>query len=547
MSIDRAEKPKFDGIGKVFLVGAGPGDPGLLTLRGKECLRKASVVVYDRLISPRLLDFAPSEAERIYVGKEPGDHVFSQDEINEILVQKAREGKTVVRLKGGDPFVFGRGGEEALYLYGNGIPFEIVPGVSSAFAVPAYVGIPVTDRRLSSSVAVITGHLSAAHAFRDAFDLDRLMTAATADTIVFLMGTRSLSGLVSALKKKGMNGDTPVAVISRGTTSRQMTLVGTLDDIVQKAKSVDILPPSVIVVGKVVELRPFLSWAEGRPLFGKRIVVTRDPRQAPDLCTLIEEAGGEVYPFPVITVEPVRDMSRLHCAVHELERYSGVIFTSQNGVKYFFEELFKQGLDSRSLSGKKIGAIGPVTASVLKGYGIVCDVVPCEFRSESLLRALGSLIRRGDRVLLPRAVGGSDVLVKGLRGLGVEVDAIPIYKTSLPSDATRRAPELKRFLKQREIDAITFMSSTSVYNFVNVVGKDDLNLLDGVVIGCIGPETAKAAEGSGLRVNFSAQEYTARGLVRDLIRYFKGADCDTCDTSHVEFQLMLESDARGSK
>lgn len=507
--------------GKVFLVGAGPGDPGLLTLRGSECLKRASAVVYDRLVNPRLLELAPAEAERICVGKQPGVHHYSQAEINGLLVQKAREGKTVVRLKGGDPFVFGRGGEEASYLNRNGVPFEIVPGVTSAFAVPAYAGIPVTDRRLSSSVAVITGH--PARGVAHEIDFDGLVDAATADTVVFLMGVRNLPLLVSAMRRKGLAGDTPVAVVSQGTTSRQITVVGTLDDIVQRTESAKVSSPSVIVVGKVVDLRRSLAWAESRPLFGRRVVVTRDSSQAPELCALIEDAGGDVYPFPVIAVKPLDDMSRLHRAIERLDEYSALIFTSQNGVKYFFEELFNKGLDSRSLAGKRFGAIGPATASALKRYGIICDVVPPEYRSECLLEAMSAHVRRGEKVLIPRAMEARDVLVSGLIRLGLEVDVIPIYSASLPPDTAERALELKALLEQGEIDAIMFMSSTTVRNFMSLIGKDSLGLLNGAAIGCIGPVTAKTAEENGLMVSFTAREYTAQGIVRDLVRHFAGA------------------------
>ena len=368
--------------GMVYLVGAGPGDPGLLTLKGAECLARADVVIYDHLLSEGLLKMAPSHAERIYAGKSSTRHTMEQDEINRLLVAKAKVGKTVVRLKGGDSFVFGRGGEEAEALATNRISFEIVPGVSAALAAPAYAGIPVTHRKMASSFAVITGHEDPRKA-GSSIDWEKLATGV--DTLVFLMGMQNLSEITARLKKFGRPPETPVAVIKDGTTPRQMTVTGNLDNIAERVRKSGLGPPAVIVVGKVAGLRNKLRWFDNRPLSGRRILVTRSREQAGALSKLLGQRGAVPVELPVIEIRPVTDFSTLDNAVSQLDRFQWIVFTSINGVEAFFSRLNHLGMDTRSLGGMKIAAIGPATVEALEQRGIKPEYCPAEYTSAALL------------------------------------------------------------------------------------------------------------------------------------------------------------------
>ena len=409
--------------GKVYLVGAGPGDLGLMTQKGLSCLEQADVVIYDRLIDEQLLDSVPPKAERLYVGKAAGEHTSSQVEINRLLVEKAKEGKTVVRLKGGDPYVLGRGGEEAEVLVANHIPFEVVPGVTSSVAVPAYAGIPLTHRRLASSFAVITGHQVRG---KSSINWEKLATAV--DTLVFLMGMKNLPEIVDRLIEHGRPPDTPVAVIREGTRPSQKTVVGSLQDIVAKVKEQRLTPPAVIVVGEVVRLRDKLRWFDNRPLFGKRILVTRARHQAGALSRLLIERGAQPVELPAISIQKIAGRE-LDDAIANLSSYHWLVFTSSNGVAAFFERLRVLNLDARALSGLKIGAIGPATAKALRAKGINPDYVPEVYSSEGLIAGLESQAVGGKRFLLPRADIADNELADGLTGLGAEVHEIAAYRT----------------------------------------------------------------------------------------------------------------------
>jgi uroporphyrinogen III methyltransferase/synthase len=500
--------------GKVYLVGAGPGDPGLITRKGLACLASADVVVYDRLLDDRILDPVPARAERIYVGKRTGEHTREQDEINRLLVAKAREGKCVVRLKGGDPFVLGRGGEEAEALRDNGVPFEVVPGVSSAVAVPAYAGIPVTHRGLASSFTVVTGHEDPDKT-SSSIDWEKLATGA--DTLVFLMGLRNLPRLAARLLENGRPAATPVAVIKDGTRPGQTTVTGTLKDIAARVKGLHIDPPAVIVVGEVVRLRQKLSWFEGRPLFGKRVLVTRARRQAGSLSRLLYERGARPIELPAIEIQPVGDTGELDRAIADLGRYRWLLFTSVNGVAAFFERLHKLNLDARALGNLKICAIGPATADALRGQAIVPDFVPGVYTGEGIIDGLRGRNIAGQRFLLPRADIADRELVEGLRGLGAEVHEIAAYRTAAPAEGISRAKEL---LLAGEIDIITFTSPSTVSNLAAAF-NGRLSVLNDKKIACIGPKTADAAVKAGLKVDIVAGEQTVPGLVEAIEEYFQ--------------------------
>lgn len=501
--------------GTVYLVGAGPGDPGLITVKGLEMIRRADVLVYDRLASPRLLGYAPEGAERIYVGKRPDRHTLSQEEINELLVRKAKEGKTVVRLKGGDPFVFGRGGEEAETLVKHGIPFEVVPGITSAIAVPAYAGIPVTHRDFNASFAVVTGH-ERPEKTESSIDWEHLARAA--ETLVFLMGVGNLPLIRERLLRYGRSPDTPVALIRWGTRVEQQTLTGTLEDIVERVEQANFQPPAVTVVGEVVKLREKLSWFERKPLFGKRVLVTRARSQASELSERIEALGGEAVEFPVIRITPPARQDLLDAALHRLEDYDWVVFTSVNGVKHFFRRLRELKLDIRRMAKAKVAAIGPQTAEALLDKGLQVEILPGEYRAEALAEAMVPRVQAGEKVLLPRADIARKVLARELERHGLKVTEVDAYDTRV---GTEDAEEVARMLEEGAIHVITFTSSSTVRNFVEAIRtvRENWNsLLETVQIACIGPITARTAEGLGLRVDAVAKEYTIDGLVETLMQ-----------------------------
>ncbi|MGB6895656.1 MAG: uroporphyrinogen-III C-methyltransferase [Dehalococcoidia bacterium] len=497
--------------GKVWLVGAGPGDPGLLTLAGAACLARAEVVLYDRLVHPRLLDLAPAGAERIYVGKQAGGHTLTQDEINALLVARACEGKRVVRLKGGDPYVFGRGGEEAEALVAAGVPFEVVPGVTSAVAAPAYAGIPVTHRGLASSVAVVTGHEDAA---KEESSIDWARLATGVDTLVLLMGVANLPDIAEQLVRHGRPPETPAAVIEWGTLPRQRTVSGTLGDIARRAAEAGLQPPAVTVVGEVAGLRETLRWFDNRPLFGKRVLVTRTRRQASALSQALAEAGAEPIELPTIEIEPRADPGAVQAALDALRAgaYAWALFTSANGVELFFGHLRERGLDARAFGSAMVAAIGPGTAEALAGEGIAADLVPEDFLAEGLLRALAEHEMADRRVLVPRAEGARRELIEGLEAQGARVDELTLYRSAVPREPD--AEGLRR-LRAGELDIVTFASSSAVRNLAEMLG-DNPEPLRRPLIACIGPVTAQAAEELGLTVGLVSEEHTIPGLVRAL-------------------------------
>ncbi|MCB7129038.1 MAG: uroporphyrinogen-III C-methyltransferase [Candidatus Brocadiales bacterium] len=493
---------------KVYLVGSGPGDPGLITVKAVECITKADVIIYDYLVGEELLKYAREDAEIIYVGKQGNRHTLEQDEINDLIVEKARQDKTVTRLKGGDPFVFGRGGEEAVYMAERGIPFEVVPGITAAIAAPAYAGIPVTHRDYTSTLGLITGHENPEKG-GSALPWDKLSTAV--GTLGVYMGIKNLPYIVKELLKNGRPKDTPVAIIRWGTTSRQETLVGTLEDIVERSK--DIKPPAVTVVGEVVKLRKCLNWFETRPLFRRTVVVTRSRDQASDFARELEERGARVIEFPTIKITEPTDISPLDKAIRELSTFHWVVFTSVNGVEAFFRRLFHLGMDVRELKGVEICAIGPATAGEVRRYCLNVDCQPSKYVAEEVLEELkkrGDL--KGKRILMPRADIARSFLPEELKKLGAEAVEVTAYCTVLAETGEKKLLER---ITAGEVDVVTFTSSSTVRNFVKIIGKENLARLNGKArFASIGPITTGTAEELGLNISKEAKEYTIPGLVK---------------------------------
>jgi uroporphyrinogen III methyltransferase/synthase len=500
--------------GKVYLVGAGPGDPGLITMKGLGCLRKADVIIYDRLIDDSLLKEARPDAEKIYVGKGRGCHAMEQKEINLLMVSKAREGKIVVRLKGGDPFVLGRGGEEAEVLAANDILFEVVSGVSSVYAVPAYAGIPVTHRRLASSFTVITGHEDPGKG-KSSISWDEINSGS--DTLVFLMGMENLAHIVKQLIQSGRLPSTPVAVISQGTSPQQRTVVGKLEDIVSRAEKEGFEPPAVIVVGDVVRVREQLRWFDNLPLFGKRILVTRAEHQAGELSQLLQQRGAMSVEMPVIKLSPLSTWNELDQAILNLKSYHWIIFTSVNAVEMFWKRLHVLKLDTRQLGGIRIGAIGPATAKALEERGLHPDYLPEIYTSQGFLAGFSEQDVAGCRVLLPRADIAGNELTSGLTKLGAEVHQVTAYKTAT---ATKGISQGKAMLLRGEIDVITFTSASTVNSLLAILGQK-WEVIKRAKLACIGPNTAAALTQKGLKADIVAIEHTIPGLVAAMEEYFR--------------------------
>lgn len=503
--------------GKVYLVGAGPGDPGLLTVRGKECLERADVVLYDYLANPALLSYAPDQAERVYVGRRGKGAYPEQETINRLLIERARTQKMVVRLKGGDPFVFGRGGEEAEALAAAGIEFEVVPGVTAAVAVPAYAGIPVTHRTLASTLTIVTGHEDPE---KPSTALDWARLAGSQGTLVFLMGMKNLSTITTRLISEGLAPSTPVAITRWGTWVSQQTVVGTLADIVQKADAARLEPPTVIVVGEVVRLRPTLNWFEQRPLFGKRVLMTRAKEQAGELAALLAGYGAEAVEAPTIMIVPPLDWAPVDHAISAIGTYSWIIFTSVNGVDRFMTRLWAKGLDSRCLAGRRLCCIGPRTAQELEKFGVKADLIPTDYQAEGVLEALVQRDLKKARILIPRAEVARELLPVELRAHGAHVEVVPVYRTvtPAPSDGGWRQQ-----LIDHRIHVVTFTSSSTVKNFVAMLGGVDAvrPLVQSATIACIGPITAKTAEEYGLTVSIMPKENTIPALVDAIAHHYK--------------------------
>ncbi len=501
------------GNGKVYLVGAGPGDLGLVTLRAKECIESADVVVYDHLANPEILGWARDDAEIIYVGKTAGESPIKQHEINALLIEKAREGKQVIRLKGGDPFVFGRGAEEAQLIADAGIPFEIVPGITSSIAGPAYAGIPITHRSHNSHVTFFTGHEDPA---KTESAIDYAALAKLGGTQVMLMGMERLGSITSEMLKHGVRGDLPVALVRWATTGQQETLTGTLQDIAQKAVSNDFGAPAVAVFGDVVALRDKLNWYEKRPLLGKRIVVTRTRKQASVLSSKLRVLGAHVIELPTIRIEPPADLREFAELVQDAHIYDWIVFTSANGVEAFFNIFFKLYDDAREIGGARIAAIGPATAQRVKEFHLHVDLQPEEFVAEDIVREFkkqGSI--ENLKVLLVRGEKARDVLPKELSGLGAIVDQTCAYRT-VPE--TRDASGARQRLANDGADLITFTSSSTVENFLAL----GLSWPKGMQVASIGPITSQTARDNGLKVDVEAKRHDIDGLVEAIGQFFAG-------------------------
>ncbi|MEW6673011.1 MAG: uroporphyrinogen-III C-methyltransferase [Thermodesulfobacteriota bacterium] len=501
--------------GKVYLVGAGPGNPELITLKGMACIQQADVIVYDYLASPFFLKYAPATAEILYVGKKEGHHTLPQPEINDLIIQKARQGLTVVRLKGGDPFIFGRGGEEAEALVRETIPFEVVPGITSAIAAPAYAGIPLTHRDFTSTLAFVTGHENPA---KKESNINWEALAKGIGTIVFFMGVKNLPNITRKLMENGMPADTPAGLIRWGTTPHQQTVTGTLATIVERVKAAGLKAPAITVIGRVVGLRDTLKWFENRPLLGKKIVVTRAREQASDLVKQLSELGADCLEYPTIKVAPPDDWAPLDRAIKNLSAYSWLIFTSANAVDFFFKRLFEKNKDVRALGPLRTAAIGPATERRLFDFGIKSDIVPPNYRAESIVSAFAGIDVKNKKILLPRAREARAVLPDELARMGAVVDDVPVYCTLAAGD---HADSLVQRLEDKQVDLITFTSSSTVKNFKALLPPEKFDsLLKDVAVASIGPITTDTARKLGIKVHITAQDYTIPGLCRAIQQYF---------------------------
>ncbi|NPE31578.1 uroporphyrinogen-III C-methyltransferase [Methanococcoides sp. SA1] len=501
-------------IGTVYLIGAGPGDEGLLTLRGAEYLQTADVIVYDYLCNAALLKMAGNDAELIYVGKQASAHTLSQDGINQLLVSKALEGKNVARLKGGDPFVFGRGGEEALALKEAGVEFEIVPGITAGIAASAYAGIPFTHRGIATTAGFVTGHEMEG---KEKSDLD-WENINGLDTLVFYMGVKNLPVIVEKLKSAGRAGDTPAALVRWGTRSNQETVTGTLNTIVAEVEKARLKPPALIIVGDVVKLRSQLRWFDKKPLFGKKIVVTRSRTQASVLSEKLKRAGAEVIELPTIEIHPIKDQSPIDKEIAELEKYDWMVFTSVNSVHIFMERLFDSGKDVRALYLLKLAVIGRETAEKLRQYGLNADLMPERFTSFGVIEEFQnrSCSLRGRQILIPGSLIAKDVIPRGLEKLGADVKTVAIYENKLPDYTVDEIDEIFETMP----DLITFTSSSTVNNLVDILSglgrKEYIRQIKGA---SIGPITTETAVERGITLAFEAKEHNISCLVDEILQY----------------------------
>ena len=489
-------------VGKVWLVGAGPGDPGLLTLKGARALAQCDTLVFDYLASQAIVSLAPPDCEKIYVGKKAGQHTLSQDEITALIVRLGREGKNVVRLKGGDVFVFARGGEEAQALAEAGVPFEIVPGITSAIAAPAYAGIPVTHREHNTSFTIATGHEDPTKGYSS---LDFAKLANRKATTIFLMAMGNLAGIVAKLREHGLDGDTPVGIAHEGTKPSQEVVTATLDTIVAEVERTGITAPAIVVVGDVVRERERIRWFDAQPLFGKRVLVTRPAHQAGDFAARLWEAGAEPILAPTIEIAPPPDLAAARDAAARVREYAWIVFTSRNGVDAFFDRLGELGRDARAFGDVRIAAIGPKTAAALTARGVRADLVPAEYVNEAVAEALLARTAPGDRVLIYRAREAREILPETLRAHGRSADVVAAYETRTVRDA--ELPD-----KTARADVVTFTSSSTVTGFVRNV-PDAARLLATKTVAAIGPVTARTARDAGIRVDVVAAEFTADGLL----------------------------------
>ncbi len=491
--------------GKVWLVGAGPGDPGLLTMKAARALAQCDTLVYDYLASSAIVNLAPPDCEKIYVGKKAGAHTLKQEEITALIVKLGLEGKRVVRLKGGDVFVFARGGEEAQELREAGVAFEIIPGITSAIAAPAYAGIPVTHRDHNTSFTISTGHEDPTKGYSS---LDYTKLANPKATTIFLMAMQNLAGIMAELKKNGVPGDMPVGIVREGTKPTQETLIATLDTIVAEVERTKFAAPAIVVVGKVVGERENIRWFDNGPLFGQRVLVTRPAAQSDDFAAQLWELGAEPLLAPTIAIGPPDNREAARAAVERARSYAWIVFTSRNGVDAFFDHLSEMGRDARAFGDAKVAAIGPKTAEALSAHGIRVDLMPAKFINEAVAADLISQSKSGDSILLFRAGEARDVLPETLRNGNRQVDDIAGYQTTTVHD-----PLIAEQAANATI--FTFASASAVTGFVaNVSNADELTR--GKIVACIGPVTAEAARKAGLHVDVVAEDYTVEGLVEAL-------------------------------
>lgn len=486
-------------MSKVYLVGAGPGDPRLITLRGRDLLQRADAVLYDHLANPALLCYAPASAKCIYVGKKRAEHAMTQEAITGLMIELAREGQTVVRLKGGDPFIFGRGGEEVEALADAGIPFEVVPGVTVPLGIAAATGVPLTHREHTSAVTFLTGH--------DVNAIDWSRTGLE-ETLVIFMGLLHLGEIVERLIAAGRPDDTPAMAVRWATRSDQAVVAGPLAELPRLVKEAHLQPPATVIVGEVVRLREKLDWFSRRPLSGKRVIVTRASDQAMELCDLLQENGADPLSIPVIELVPQEDNSTLDARIAELVSYDWVIFTSVNAVSFFFA----RGVDARAIRGR-IAAIGSATAESLRAAHLYPDLIPEEASSEGIAAAFGDFPVAGARVLLPRAAVARDVIPEALEAMGAQVDVVDVYRNVVPRAAAGRIAEYRT--TKVPVHWITFTSGSTVKNWVTLAGPESL---DGVRVASIGPATTETARKHGLEVHAEANPHTAEGLVDAIVR-----------------------------
>ena len=497
--------------GIVYLVGAGPGHPDLITVRGRDVLSRAQVVVYDRLTPHRLLNYAPQNAELIYAGKRPGDHRLSQEEINETLVDRARKGRCVVRLKGGDPFVFGRGGEEAMALEEADVDFEVVPGLTAGLAVPAWAGIPATHRNVSSAAGLVTGHHAAD---TDESPLDWRALADWRGTLSFYMGVSKLDQICERLIEHGKDEQTPAAMIQWGTTPRQRTVQGTLETITARARKEGIEPPAILIVGPVVNLRDGIAWYEAKPLFGRAIVVTRPREQGLRTASALEELGAEAIMMPTIRVTPPADPAPLRSVLNGVDGYDWIILTSTNGVEHFFRFLNESGRDARVLAGVRICAIGSATAENLRAHGIRADMVPDRFTTRGILNAFEQMVDVASlKILCPRSDIAPPDLVDGLSAMGARVDEVEAYGVVPDRSGAARVADM---LEDDELSWLTFTSSSTVSNFFAEIGHEVVERAS-VRIASIGPRTSDALREEGFAADVEASPHTTDALIEAIV------------------------------
>jgi uroporphyrinogen III methyltransferase/synthase len=502
--------------GHVYFVGAGPGDPGLITVKGAQYLEEADVVLYDALLDERLLALTPAACENIHVGKRGGHKSYAQEDINNLLVQHARAARRVVRLKGGDPFIFGRGGIEAMHLREAGVPFEIVSGVTAAAGVAAYAGIPLTHRDIASSAVLVTGYEDPTKT-TPSIDWSRL--APLDSTLVIYMGVSKLAEISNLLLQHGRPADTPTAVVEWGTWPRQRTLVSSLECVAADSQARGIGSPALIIIGRVVDLRPYLDWFESKPLFSKQVLITRSREQAGDLQLLLEAEGAQVGVLPLLQIQPPDDPGALDASIGRLHQFSWIIFTSPNGVDFFFQRLHHLGKDSRAFGGARIAAGGLATAEHLQAQGLHPDLVPQNQSQDGLVEAFSSISLKDKSVLLPTSALGRDLLPTALTTRGAQVERVIAYENRPPEPGSVDLPPA---LQNNALDLVIFASPSSVHNFAALLGAEQTHtILSSTAIACIGPTTAQAVADLNLEVQIQPQESSIATLVQAICTHYQ--------------------------